>query len=214
LTPTPFAPTFAATKPQKAKNENPMKNLTLICTLVLASLTTLSAQLSFKPGDIELAAGVGVISTYAKDGATTIAPPVNLRMDVRLSPNFSLGAYAAYASFERNGRILPTGAVQDISNESFQAGLRATAHGQVGEKFNIYGGGMLGYDMATVEESIDGQPKSKGDEPSFIRPEANNNALIYSAFIGATYYPKSNLGFFGEVGYGNSLLNVGVSFRL
>lgn len=191
-----------------------MKNLTLICTLVLASLTTLSAQLNFKPGDIEFAAGVGIISTYAKDGASVIAPPVSLRTDVRLSSNFSLGAYAAYAAFERNGRILPTGAVQDIANESFQLGLRATAHSEVGEKFNIYGGGMLGYDMTTIEESVDAQPKSKGDGPSFIRPEADNNALIYSAFIGAAYYPKRNLGFFGEVGYGNSLLSVGVSFCL
>jgi hypothetical protein len=191
-----------------------MKNLTLICTLVFASLTTLTAQLSFKPGDIEIAAGFGVISTYAKDNATTIAPPVSLRLDARLSSNFSLGAYAAYASFERNGRVLPTGAVQDISNESFQVGLRAAAHGQLGEKFNVYGGGMLGYDMANIEESIDGQPKSKGDEPSFIRPEGDNNSLIYSAFIGAAYYPKNNLGFFGEVGYGNSLLNLGLTYRL
>lgn len=191
-----------------------MKNLTVICALVLASMTTLSAQLSFKPGDIELAAGIGLISTYAKDGANTIAPPVSIRMNARLSPNFSLGAYAAYASFERNGRILPTGAVQDISNESFQVGIRAAAHSQLGEKFDVYGGGMLGYDMATVDESINGQPKSKGDEPSFIRPEDDNNSLIYSAFIGASFYPKSNLGFFGEVGYGNSILNVGVSFRL
>jgi hypothetical protein len=191
-----------------------MKNLTLICTLVLASLTTLSAQLSFKPGDIEFAAGIGIISTYAKDGASVITPPVSFRADVRLSSNFSLGAYAAYAAFERNGKILPTGAVQDITNESLQMGLRATAHSPVGEKINIYGGGMLGYDMTTIQESVDAQPKSKGDGPSFIRPEADNNALIYSAFIGAVYYPKSNLGFFGEVGYGNSLLSAGVSFRL
>lgn len=191
-----------------------MKNLPVICTLVLFSLTTLSAQLSFKPGDIEVAAGMGLISTYAKDGATTIAPPVNLRMDAHLSSNFSLGAYAAYASFERNGHLLPNGAVQNISNESLQLGLRATAHGQMGEKFNVYGGGMLGYDMANIEESIGGAPKSKGDEPSFIRPDDNNNSLIYSAFIGAAYYPRSSLGFFGEVGYGNSLLNVGISYRL
>lgn len=191
-----------------------MKNLTLICALALTSLTTLSAQLSFKPGDIELAAGIGVLSTYAKDKTATIAPPVSLRMNARLSSNFSVGAYAAYASFERNGNVLPTGAVQEVSNTAFQVGLRAAAHGQLGDKFDVYGGGVLGYDMVTIEESIDGQPKVKGDEPSFIRPQDDNNALIYSAFIGASYYPRSNLGFFGEVGYGNSLLNVGLTFRL
>lgn len=68
--------------------------------------------------------------------------------------------------------------------------------------------------MVIVEEFIDGQFKSKGDEFFFICLEVNNNVLIYSVFIGVIYYFKSNLGFFGEVGYGNSLLNVGVSFCL
>lgn len=192
-----------------------MKKAALICTLVLSSLMTLSAQLSFKPGDFEIAAGVGAIATYAKDGATTLMPPLSLRVNVRVSPKFSLGGFAAYSASERNGRILPDGSLQDITNTSFQVGMRAAAHSQLGEKFDVYGGMLLGYDMPTIEENINGSPKSKGeDTPSFIRPESNTHSFIYSAFVGATYYPKAHLGFFGEVGYGISVLNLGLSLRL
>lgn len=190
-----------------------MKNVTLLFALMCTSFFTLQAQAPFKPGQVELAAGVGIFSTYAKDGAQSIVPPVSLRADVRLAERFTVGAYAAYSKSEVNNRLLPDGTFQDIRNESLMLGLRAAAHGSVNDKVNIYGGALLAYDMPTVDESINGLPKSANDDqPSFVQPAANK--FLYSAFVGASYYTQHGIGFFGEVGYGISILNAGLTIRL
>lgn len=190
-----------------------MKNFTFVLLLTTCSFFTAQAQADFKAGDIEAAAGVGVFSTYFKDGAQAIVPPLSARLQVRLLPNFSLGAFAAYSSSEITQRPLPDGTFQDISNETFILGLRAAAHSQRLGNWDVYGGMSLAYAMPEIEESINGLPKSVEPEgPSFRRP--TENTMLYSAFIGATYYPLDNLGLFGEVGYGISILSFGLSARL
>jgi hypothetical protein len=37
---------------------------------------------------------------------------------------------------------------------------------------------------------------------------------MYSAFVGGTFYMLDQVGVFAEVGYGVSLLNAGLAFRL
>jgi hypothetical protein len=190
-----------------------MKKISFILALVIGSLTTMTAQTTFTPGDIEFATGVGLLSVHAKDGAQSVVPPVSARMQVRLSPNFSLGAYAAYTASELNDRVLPDGTTQNISNKTFVAGLRSAAHVTSVEKWDFYGGLLLGYSMPNVDETIDGQPKSVEDEgPTFRRPAENN--FMYSAFMGATFYPTKHFGVFGEVGYDVSILTVGLSVKL
>ena len=190
-----------------------MKKLSFIFAFLACSLSATVAQSTFKPGDLEFATGIGLLSVNAKEGATNIVPPVSARLQVRLSPNFSVGAFAAYTSAEVNDRLLPDGSLQSISNETLQLGLRSAAHVTSVEKWDFYGGVSLGYNMPTVEETIDSQPKKVEEEgPSFRRPAENN--FLYSAFIGSTFYPTKHLGVFGEVGYGVSIVTVGISAKL
>jgi hypothetical protein len=188
-----------------------MKNLFIIVTLFLFGFTS-SAQISFNKGDIEFATGIGIFSTFAKDNATTVVPPVSARLGVRLAPNFSLAAYAAYSEAEVIGQEQPDGSIIDLKNEFTQVGLRAAVHGSPNDKLDFYGGAMLGYNMPNVTEFSDGQVKSKSDDvPSFSRPAENN--FTYSAFIGAAYYPFKRAGLFAEVGYGVSILSTGFTFK-
>ena len=191
-----------------------MKNQVLLLALLMASFSSLTAQLNFKPGDIEFAAGVGVLPIYAKDGATSEILPLNARVQLRLSSHFSLGAYASYASYQTNDRLLPDGTRQNLSNETLALGLRGTVHRPIAEKWDLYGGILLGYEMPDVQETIDGLPKSVSSEgkPSFTRPATNQ--LVYGAFMGASYYPRKHFGVFGELGSGISIVNVGLSMRL
>ena len=188
-----------------------MKRLTIITALLVFVLTTANAQTTFVGGDIEFAAGIGLLPTFVKDDATTIVPPVSARLGVRLAPNFSLGAYAAYSSSESLQRELPDGAIEDLSNEFFMVGLRAAAHASRIENWDIYGGAMIGYNMPNVSSEKVSE-KSNSDGPSFSRPAENE--FTYSAFVGASYYPVKNLGVFAEIGYGISLLNMGVSLKI
>lgn len=188
-----------------------MKRMMILLTLLVYALTSANAQTTFKKGDIELAAGIGLLPTFAKDGATMVVPPASVRFNVRLASNFSLGAYAAFSSSEAHQSGLPGGAVRDVRNEFYLFGLRAAAHANRMDNWDIYGGAMLGYNVPKVSEDIT-KEKSDVDGPAFSRPAENK--LTYSAFVGASYYPIKNIGLFAEVGYGISIFNMGLSVKL
>lgn len=189
-----------------------MRNLLIFTILTLGFSVSLSAQTTFNAGDIEFASGIGIFGTFAKDGANTIVPPVSARLGVRVSPNFSLAAYAAYSVSEANGIVQADGSIKDVENKYTILGLRAAAHNNPRENLDVYGGAMLGYNIPDVNETVNGAPKSdETDGPSFSRPAENE--FTYSAFVGAAYYPVKNLGIFAEVGYGISILSTGVTLK-
>ena len=188
-----------------------MKRIMILTAALVFGLSSLSAQTIFKKGDIEFATGIGLFSTFAKDESTTVVPPVSARLGIRLAPNFSLGAYAAYSSSEAHQTGLPGGAIRDVSNEFYLFGLRAAAHTNRLDNWDIYGGAMLGYNVPKVDNTIT-KEKSEIEGPTFSRPAENK--FTYSAFIGASYYPIKNIGLFAEVGYGISIFNMGFSVKL
>jgi hypothetical protein len=65
-----------------------------------------------------------------------------------------------------------------------------------------YGGAMLGYNIVGVDY------KGPGNATSDL------SAITYTAFVGARYHFTSNIGAYGEVGYGVSLLTLGLTYRL
>ncbi len=188
-----------------------MKKMMILTALLVLGFTSANTQTIFKKGDIEFAAGMGIFPTFAKDDATIVVPPVSARLNIRVVPNFSLGAYAAFSSSEAHQVGLPGNAIRDVDNEFYLFGLRAAAHTNRMDNWDIYGGAMLGYNVPKVDNTIT-KEKSDIDGPAFSRPAENE--FTYSAFVGATYYPVKNLGLFAEVGYGISIFNLGVSVKL
>ena len=95
-------------------------------------------------------------------------------------------------------------------------GIRATINTNRFKNWNIYGGMALGYSIPTVEtEAFFIDPDNNRDDMpanQFGRPATNQ--VIYSAYIGATRYINNNIGIYGEIGYGVSLMNVGLTVRL
>jgi hypothetical protein len=189
-----------------------MKNLLILATLLVFSLTNTTAQTIFKKGDVEFASGIGLLSTFAKDDAQMMMPPLSARLGLRLASNFSLSGYAAYSAYKAKNIALPNGSFKDVESEMFIAGLRAAVHANRMENWDIYGGAMLGYNMPTVRQTISDEKTAGGDGPTFSRPAENK--MTYSAFVGASYFPIKNLGMFAELGYGISLFNMGIQWKL
>ncbi|MCB0568769.1 MAG: outer membrane beta-barrel protein [Phaeodactylibacter sp.] len=189
-----------------------MKNVVILTSLLVFCFSSVISQTTFKKGDIELATGIGIFSTFAKDNPNTIVPPVSARIGVRLASNFSLGGYAAYSSSQSNQIALPDGNFKDVDNEFLILGLRAAAHANRMENWDIYGGAMLGYNIPKVQQTVTDSKSVGDDAPTFSSPAQNK--FTYSAFVGGSYYPIKNLGVFAEVGYGISIFNMGVSLKL
>jgi hypothetical protein len=191
------------------------KCIFLLAALVAVSIS-LQAQVVFKKGAVDLSAGVGLVPAYVADGAHINMLPVNLRLGYRITNNFSMSAFAAYSASEKNNVVRPDDSIDNIKNEEVTLGLRGAVHALRAERFDVYGGLMLGYNMPNTDVTQVSAPKSgtiPGDlQPSFSRPATNK--MTYGGFVGATYFPGRNLGFFGELGYGISLFNVGMQWKL
>ena len=78
------------------------------------------------------------------------------------------------------------------------AGARASYHFNFGvEKLDPYLGGMLGYNVSSVNNSA--APAAGG--------------IAYSGHVGARYYFSSKIGAFAEAGYGVANLTAGLAFK-
>lgn len=194
-----------------------MTRLALLLCVLASCLTTLTAQNTrFEKGDIEISAGVGVLPTFFADQSKTIVPPLSARIGYRVSNNLSLAAYAAFSSSETNQIDLPDGSVTHYENDFLIVGIRGAAHTNRLDNWDIYGGFLLGYNIPEVTENrtfnTNGDAAPVEDAPSFSRPP--ENTFTYSGFVGASYYFGKRLGAFAEVGYGISLLNVGLNLKI
>jgi hypothetical protein len=87
---------------------------------------------------------------------------------------------------------------------NFIIGVRGALHYAVAPKFDAYAGVALGYNVVSWKWTGDwvGEHHSTG-----------SSGFTGSGFIGARYYFTKSLGAFAEVGYGFSILNLGLSLK-
>ena len=190
-----------------------------ILTLVLAFVAVV-AQAQMKPvklakGDLEFSTAIGLVPTFSADNAKTVVPPLSVRFDYYLSSNFSLGAYGAFSSTTSDRIDRPNGTINYYENDFYLVGLRANAISNDLNHRRIYGGLLLGYSMPDVTRTdIIEEPKDGVTtiSPSFSREPRNQ--FIYSGFVGAKRYFSPRMAGFAELGYGVSLLNVGLTIKL
>jgi hypothetical protein len=87
-------------------------------------------------------------------------------------------------------------------------GARGTYHFVLEDNADVYGGVMLGYNVASVKfESDDEDLEALVTEPSA-------GGVAYSAFVGGRYMFAEKVGVFGELGYGISWITAGLTLKL
>lgn len=160
----------------------------LVAALLTIAPLSLMAQYG-GPGSIDINFGLGLGSTLAGDGAM----PIGLSVDYGLNEEVTVGGYLGYAKSEIAGLWEYTHTI---------IGARATYSKEFVDNIHTYGGAMLGYNVVGVEY------KGPGNVTNDL------SAITYTAFVGARYHFTSNIGAYGEVGYGVSLLTLGLTYRL
>lgn len=191
---------------------------TLVVAAVIA-LGTINAQGQvFKKGNINYSIGLGVVPTFFADNATIKTPPLSLRVGYSISDHFNLNAYVGYSS--TTSAMIPdasSNGYRQYNNDFLMLGLRGEFHAMKTDKLDIYGGFMLGYNKSFVNDTFfPGEGDSETDAPiNNSAPLGQEDAkILYSGFVGATYFVGKKVGIFGELGYGVSLMNFGVTFKL
>lgn len=188
----------------------------LLTTVLLSATVMLSAQTT--TGKFSVSAGLGVLPTFLNDDATVNTPPLSVRIAYQATPMVQLSGYAGYASSTTNSPlIISDGQSSLVSSKLMMLGLRGELRKEVSEKFDVYGGGMLGYQHHAREEfdKHTNEPivrETAGPTP--YNPNQPKGQILYSGFVGTTYYFTKGVGVFAEAGYGISLLNTGFTVRL
>jgi len=146
---------------------------------------------------MDLNLGVGLVPTF---GTGDVGLPLSVSIDYGINDKISLGGYLGYAGSSDNVPFLGK-----ISYTYLIVGARGAYHFELTEKLDTYAGLLLGYNIASVslENSITGAPE----------PDAAGG-FTYNLFAGGRYHFTDKIGVFGEIGYGISVLNLGLTVKL
>ncbi|MFC5623713.1 outer membrane beta-barrel protein [Algoriphagus winogradskyi] len=176
-----------------------MKKIILSTIAFLFAVTVINevqAQ-QFQQGQMDLNIGVGLVPTF---GTGDVGIPLSASLDYGITDQISIGGYLGYAGSNDNIPFLGK-----ISYTYLIFGARGAYHFELTEKLDTYAGLLLGYNVASVsiENSSPGMPE----------PDAAGG-FTYSVFGGARYHFNEKIGAFGEIGYGISVLNLGLTVKL
>ena len=197
-----------------------MKNIlfsTLTLTLTFLFITTLSTaqyypDIEYKKGDVEVALGVGLMNTFIDKNTEAPLPPVSLTIGYRLKKTISVGTYLGYS---RTNYVAPASdhiddpvSSAELTNNYFQIGVRGQGHYSQ-DRMDFYGGAMVGYNFS-INESANLSTDSRLEN---VKVEDYDDIVIFSGHVGVKYLLTEHLGIYGEVGYGVSIFNVGLTTR-
>ena len=186
-----------------------MKNLTLLSLIILGlSLQTSFAQNSkIKYPYFEASARIGLIPTFVKDISKAEVPPLGINVDYRLNRKFSVGVFGGYTKVISHPDMLNDGQPMTFSNQFSMAGARFAVHSTNLEKWDFYGGMGFAYTHSKIDV-LRGNVDKLITHKNF---KESSGKMMMSAFVGAKFLVNKDMTIFGEVGYGISLLSVGVS---
>lgn len=170
-----------------------LKRVSLLGLFMGASLS-LSGQ--YEEGRMQLNGGLGLVSTYGSSSYL----PLSLSGEYGIGNNISVGPYLGFGFSSRNNLFFNT-----VNYSYYMVGGRGIYYLDLLDEFETYGGVMLGIWASTV---------SYTGSFSSVSPPSGNIGISTGLFAGARYHFSEQWAGFGELGYGTSILTLGLSYRL
>lgn len=177
-----------------------MKKIVLFAFAMLCMVTTASAQ-TFANGSQVVSLGIGFGSDYGIPVSISYEQGI---YDINEKSSIGVGGYLGFASKSEDF------AYGEYKYSDVFIAVSGNYHFTGVDKFDFYGGLRLGYDIgsASVNWNSSDLEETWGDAYS-----ASAGGLAYALVAGARYYFSDNWAANLELGYGISVLNVGVSYK-
>ena len=194
---------------------------TIATLLVLAAFCLVSSQPLagqsrpqnlFTKGQTDLFMQVGVVPTYLVDKAKIVLPPVGMRAEHRIGKNYSLGLEMSHSKSQKSNLISKTEEIREYANTSYFFGVRNAVHCDCDriEQIDLYGGFSFGYSL-TLMEVLNGE----FGPPEWHRGiKPRRGTMTYSGFLGIRYACSPWLSLSGEIGFGVSLIQLGIGIKI
>lgn len=187
-----------------------MKKITLVLLAATLLATKTNAQF-FEKGTNVISAGVGLGGHYGSFSYGSQTPALSIQYEKGIwevgGPGvISLGGYAGVKGYKYSGS---SGAYSYSEKWNYTViGVRSTYHynGINNEKFDVYGGLMLSYNILSYKFSSNGS--------SSTHLSGNYGSTVgFSLYAGGRYLFTEKLGAFAELGYGVSYLTLGLAYK-
>jgi Outer membrane protein beta-barrel domain len=171
-------------------------------------------QVEFKSSDIEITAGIGLFPTFNSPGAKARVIPISVILNYRIRQFLTVGGYFGYSSTdgykdekqkELNPQFISGPAMR---NDLYIMGTRVEGHFNR-ERVDFYGGAMLSYNVSDVQKFDPNCDRIL----DIIIEEGRQGKFIFSGYVGMKYMITEHYGMFGEVGYGASLMTLGLTSK-
>lgn len=194
------------------------KFFTIVLTIGIISISTSFGQV-FQKGTRVLNLGLGLGgNVYYLNSGYNSTPYFNLSFDYGVY-NFSdvdnlslgIGGYFGYKNvwnrwntwwYDKNGNLHLSGGFRENWNY-FSFGIRPTIHYSFDNNFQVYGGFQFGYVLVSYSNT----------NPNFYYTESYGSRLGIGMLVAARYMFSKSFGAYGELGFGMTYLNLGVSFK-
>ncbi|OQP46238.1 hypothetical protein A4H97_31235 [Niastella yeongjuensis] len=188
-----------------------MKKIALVLFIAIISATTTHAQF-FEKGTNVVSAGIGLGGNFGSYTYGSQTPGLSLQYergvwDIGGPGVISLGGYLGTKSYKYSEDYGPYHATHKWNYTII--GLRSAYHynGINNKKFDVYGGLMLSYNILSYKYS------DNAGNNGFHAAGSYNSGLGLSAFVGGRYLFTEHIGAFAELGYGVSILNLGLAIK-
>lgn len=190
-----------------------MKNF--ILSFLLISPFLLQAQYSkptrvFGKGQLDIQAGVGIFPTYIADKPEPVVLPLQLSLRWMATDLLSFNAFAGYSTCRSREEVMFDNTRGRWYNETWFLGVENGFHYTKIDDWDLYGGLSLLYQHVRLE--TDSPDLIRAMVHSGIQPQRGKMAL--TAYIGSRFALSARTNIFAELGYGVSLLKVGVGYRV
>jgi hypothetical protein len=173
----------------------------ILLSLIVSLVAVITNAQHFENGSKFFHAGVGVLSPYAYSGSKMGIPPVHASFEIGVTDKIGVGGLIGYTTSKSESAFWNTKYSWKYSY--LIVGVRGNYHFYQDDKFDVYGGAMLGYNIASAKfESNDKTLENWVTEPKV-------GGLAFGVYAGGRYFFKENSALFVELGYSIAWLNIG-----